>query len=111
MTSNFNVLKQQKFGGRLEAKNAAGQEGQAARPTLYAKPPKPAAAGIPVASYGAVRAADGRTARRTGRTVQFGTLVSPQFKLWMKTQAKALGKTQAALLDDMRATYIEKFGE
>ena len=29
----------------------------------------------------------------------------------MKAQAKKRGKSQAALLDDMKAAYIEKYGE
>jgi len=29
----------------------------------------------------------------------------------VKMQAAARGKSQAALLDDMRAAYIEKYGE
>ncbi len=61
--------------------------------------------------YGAVRAADGRTARRTGRTVQFATVVSPEFKRWVKTKAAEKDKSMAALLDDMKAAYIEKYGE
>jgi hypothetical protein len=58
-----------------------------------------------------VRAADGRSARRTGRTVQFATVVTEEFRRWMKVQAAARGKSQAALLDDMKAAYIEKYGE
>lgn len=48
---------------------------------------------------------DGRAARRTGRTVQFATVVSPDFKRWLKIRAAELGKSQAALLDDMRVAY------
>ena len=47
----------------------------------------------------------------TGRTVQFATVVSEEFKKWMKVQAAAKGKTMAALLDDMKAAYIEQHGE
>ena len=61
--------------------------------------------------YGAVRAVDGRTARRTGRTVQFATVVTEEFRRWMKMQSATVGKSQAALLDDMKAAYIEKYGE
>jgi hypothetical protein len=43
--------------------------------------------------------------------VQFATVVSEEFKRWMKVQAAARGKTQAALLDDMKAAFIEKYGE
>ena len=83
-----------------------------ANPPLFARPPRADDEGAsPVMGYGAVRASDGRTARRTGRTVQFATVVSPEFKRWVKTQAAAKGKSQAALLDDMKAAYIEKYGE
>jgi hypothetical protein len=77
---------------------------------MFARPPRPdEIAGV--TAYGAARAIDGRSARRTGRTVQFATVVSEEFKRWMKVQAAARGKTQAALLDDMKAAHIEKFGE
>jgi hypothetical protein len=78
---------------------------------LFARPPRPEDHADPTAGYGAVRAADGRTARRTGRTVQFATVVSPEFKRWLKVKAAAKEKTMAALLDDMKAAYIEKFGD
>ena len=61
--------------------------------------------------YGAIRKKDGRSARRTGRTEQFATVVSLEFKNWMKARAEKTGKSQAALLDDMKAAYIEKYGE
>ena len=57
------------------------------------------------------RCADGRSARRTGRTVQFATVVSPEFKEWLKVKAAQRGKTQAALLNDMKDAYIEKYGD
>jgi len=75
---------------------------------MLARPPR---ADEVVTGYGAVRAVDGRSARRTGRTVQFATVVTEEFKRWMKMQAAARGKSQAALLDDMKAAYIEKYGE
>ena len=76
---------------------------------MYARPPLPGEGdGI---GYGAVRLKDGRSARRTGRTEQFATVVSLEFKTWMKAQAAKIGKSQAALLDDMKAAYIEKHGE
>ncbi len=78
---------------------------------LLARPPRADEGASPVVGYGAVRAADGRTARRTGRTVQFATVVSPDFKRWLKTQAAVKDKSMAALLDDMKAAYIEKYGE
>ena len=82
-----------------------------AKPPLFAHPPRPEEGASPVKGYGAVRAADGRSARRTGRTVQFATVVSEEFKRWLKVQAASKGKTMAALLDDMKAAYIEKYGE
>jgi len=77
---------------------------------MLARPPR-AEDVVGLTTYGAVRTVDGRTARRTGRTVQFATVVTEEFKRWMKMQAAALGKSQAALLDDMKAAYIEKHGE
>jgi hypothetical protein len=77
----------------------------------FARPPRADEILGPNMGYGAVRAIDGRSARRTGRTVQFATVVSEEFKRWMKVQAAARGKSQAALLDDMKAAYIAKFGE
>ena len=82
-----------------------------AKQPMFARPPLPDEGANPVAGYGAVRASDGRTARRTGRVVQFATVVSPEFKCWLKTQAAIKGKSMAAMLDDMKAAYIEKFGE
>ncbi len=82
-----------------------------AKAPMFARPPRADEGASPVEGYGAVRAADGRTARRTGRTVQFATVVSPEFKRWLKTQAATKDKSMAALLDDMKAAYIEKYGE
>ena len=69
----------------------------------FAPPPRADEAASPIIGYGAVRAEDGRSARRTGRTVQFATVVSPEFKKWLKVKAAQCGKSQAALLDDMKA--------
>ncbi|MBJ7532793.1 hypothetical protein JDN40_01490 [Rhodomicrobium vannielii ATCC 17100] len=78
---------------------------------MFARPPLPDDGKNPFAGYGAVRAADGRTARKTGRNVQFATVVTSEFKRWLKTEAASKSKTMAALLDDMKAAYIEKYGE
>ena len=81
---------------------------------MLQKPPRLEESRSPVAGYGPVRAADGRTARgtrRTGRNVQFATVVTEEFKLWIKVTAAKLGKTQAALLDDMKAAYIKNIEE
>jgi hypothetical protein len=80
-----------------------------AKQPMLARPPR--ADDLPEVGYGAVRVLDGRSARRTGRTVQFATVVSEEFKRWMKERAAVLDKSQAALLDDMKAAYIEKYGE
>ena len=85
--------------------------GKLANAQAFARPPRADEDASPVVGYGAVRAADGRTARRTGRTVQFATVVSPEFKRWVKTTAAAKDKSMAALLDDMKAAYIEKYGD
>lgn len=56
-------------------------------------------------SYGAARGEDGRISRKTGRDVQFATIVTPEFKAWMKAEAKRCTKRQCVLLEDMRAAY------
>jgi hypothetical protein len=38
-------------------------------------------------------------------------VVSPEFKTWLKVEAAKRGKSQAALLDDMKDAYIEKYGD
>lgn len=70
----------------------------------FAKPPLD----VPEDGYGDY--IDGRSARRTGRTVQFATVVSREFKAWIKGEAAQQGKSQAALLDDMKAAYLELGG-
>ena len=54
---------------------------------MLARPPRADEVAGP--GYGAVRAIDGRSARRTGRTAQFATVVSEEFKRWIKVQAAA----------------------
>jgi hypothetical protein len=81
-----------------------------AKQSLFAKPPRPEdCAGV--GGIGAVRVTDGRSARRTGRVVQFATVVSPEFKKWLKVEAASKEKSMAALLDDMKAAYVEKYGD
>jgi hypothetical protein len=110
--SNFEVLVKQPILARPPYDDGAEQvEDRVAGASLFAKPPRPDDGFGATAGLGAVRVFDGRSARRTGRTVQFATVVSQQFKEWLKGTAKANGKSQAALLDDMRAAYIEKHGE
>jgi hypothetical protein len=110
--SNFEVLaKQPIFARPSDAVGADQAEDRAAGASLFAKPPRPDDDVAATVGFGAVRVFDGRSARRTGRTVQFATVVSQQFREWLKGTAKANGKSQAALLDDMRAAYIEKHGE
>ena len=81
-----------------------------AKSPMFARPPRPEDVNSD-AGYGAARAVDGRSARRTGRTVQFATVVSAEFKVWLKTRAAMKGKSMAALLDDLKAAYIEKYGD
>ncbi|MBS0251088.1 MAG: hypothetical protein JSR78_08485 [Proteobacteria bacterium] len=57
--------------------------------------------------YGDVRREDGKISRKTGRDVQFATIVTPEFKKWMKEEAKRRGKKQCVLLEDMRAAYLK----
>lgn len=79
---------------------------------MYLRAPQPEDEGGEVAGYGAVRAEYARSkARRTGRNAQFATVVTPEFKVWMKVMAAKRKKSQAALLDDMKAAYIEKYGD
>jgi len=56
-------------------------------------------------SYGALRDEHGRVSRKTGRDVQFATIVTPDFKNWIKVEAKRRGKRMCVLLEDMRAAY------
>jgi hypothetical protein len=85
--------------------------GDLAKEASFAKPPRIEEGASAIIGVGAVRAMDGRTARRTGRTKKFATVVSEEFQRWLKTQAAARGKSMAALLDDMRAAYVEKYGD
>jgi len=82
--------------------------GMLARRGLQAPIPRPEDVKAGLQGYGTGRAEDGRTARKTGRTVYFNTVVSPEFKAWLKAESGLTGKTMAALLDDMRAAYMEK---
>ena len=85
--------------------------GDLAKEAPFAKPPRLEEGASAIIGVGAVRAINGRTARRTGRTKKFATVVSEEFQRWLKTQAAARSKSMAALLDDMKAAYIEKYGE
>jgi hypothetical protein len=48
---------------------------------------------------------DGRTMRRTGRDVNFATIVTPDFKQWIAREKAETGKPFGQLLDEMRAAY------
>lgn len=48
---------------------------------------------------------DGRTLRRTGRTVQFSTRVHPDFKTDIHRIAKATGKKYNEILEESLALY------
>ena len=76
-----------------------------------APPPKPEdSAQRALNNYGVARADDGRVARSTGRDVQFATIVTPDFKAWMKIESKRRGKRMCVLLEDMRAAYEKVHG-
>ena len=85
--------------------------GRLARKGLQAPVPRVEDVTVNLKGYGTGRAEDGRTARKTGRTVYFNTVVSPDFKAWLKAESGLTGKTMAALLDDMRVAYVEKKGK
>jgi hypothetical protein len=74
-------------------------------------PPRPSdnAKGV-LNRYHAARGEDGRIMRRTGRNVQFATIVTPVFKDWIKTEAKRRGKRMCVLLEDMRDAYMKMHG-
>ena len=91
-----------------EKASEKGIFGRMARKGLQAPIPRPQDVQGGLQGYGTGRAEDGRTARKTGRTVYFNTVVSPEFKAWLKGESGLTGKTMAALLDDMRAAYMEK---
>ncbi len=61
-------------------------------------------------SYGASRGEDGRISRSTGRNEQFATIVTPEFKEWIKAEKKRRGKKYCVLLEDMRAAYEKVHG-
>jgi hypothetical protein len=50
-------------------------------------------------------------ARSTGRDVQFATIVTPDFKAWIKSgESMRRGKRMCVLLEDMRAAYEKVHG-
>jgi hypothetical protein len=61
-------------------------------------------------TYAPARDDEGRIKRRTGRDVQFATIVTPEFKEWMKAEAKRRDKRMCVLLEDMRAAYEKVHG-
>lgn len=60
--------------------------------------------------YGAARGEDGRISRSTGRNEQFATIVTADFKEWIKAEKKRRGKKYCVLLEDMRAAYEKIHG-
>lgn len=76
-------------------------------PRVLPPPSSGGAAKRALNSYGAARDEEGRIKRSTGRDVQFATIVTPEFKAWMKAEARRLGKRQCVLLEDMRAAYLK----
>ena len=55
----------------------------------------------------AVRGVDGRTLRRTGRDVYFGTNIRPDLRDWLKMEAVRKKIPIGALLDQMQLDYQE----
>lgn len=90
--------------------NAKKSEAQASGPRVLPPPAPSDNAKRALNSYGAARGEDGRIARSTGRDVQFATIVTPEFKDWMKSEAKRRGKRMCVLLEDMRAAYEKVHG-
>ena len=62
-----------------------------AKQPMFARPPLPEE-GVGRVGYGAARKVDGRSARRTGRTEQFATVVSPEFRDWIKEASQGQGQ-------------------
>ena len=60
--------------------------------------------------YGAARDEDGRVMRSTGRNIQFATIVTQEFKDWIKGESKRRNKRMCVLLEDMRAAYEKQHG-
>ena len=69
--------------------NPGGNFGKLARKGLQAPVPRPEGVTANLRGYGTGRAEDGRTARKTGRTVYFNTVVSPDFKVWLKSESRS----------------------
>lgn len=80
-------------------------------PRVLPPPPPSDNAKRALNKYGAVRGEDGRVMRSTGRDVQFATIVTPEFKDWIKTEAKRRGKRMCVLLEDMRVAYERVHGQ
>lgn len=79
-------------------------------PRVLPPPPPSDSAKRALNKYGAVRGEDGRVMRSTGRDVQFATIVTPEFKDWIKSESKRRGKRMCVLLEDMRAAYEKVHG-
>lgn len=73
-------------------------------------PPPEQSARRALRSYGPTRGEDGVIKRKTGRDVQFGTIVTPEFKAWIKAESKRRSKRMCVLLEDMRAAYEKVHG-
>jgi hypothetical protein len=68
-----------------------GKKLDAGAPRVLPPPPPSDNAKRALNKYGAVRGEDGRVMRSTGRDVQFATIVTPELKDWIKTEAKRRG--------------------
>lgn len=91
--ANFNTLKK-------KSRNRLG------------KPPEPTAAGTNLDAPEVAPAAyvDGRSLRRTGRTAQFATRVTPEWHRRIKRIAARDGKKLTEILELALETYEEKYG-
>ncbi len=74
-------------------------------PRVLPPPPLSDNAQKSLKAYSPARDEEGRIKRKTGRDVQFATIVTPEFKAWMKAEAKRRDKRMCVLLEDMRAAY------
>jgi hypothetical protein len=54
---------------------------------------------------------DGRSARRSGRTLQFATRVSPEFDDRLRSIAERDGKLLVEVLEDALDAYEERYGQ
>jgi hypothetical protein len=56
-------------------------------------------------SLPAIRGQDGRSLRRTGRDMFFGTNITPELKQWLKIESARIGEPIGRLFELMRGAY------